>query len=940
MKRSFLLITLFYLLFINTSLSVQGKALAQDKPAKSPWTIDDIVLSEGASDMRISPDSNYVAWIKTTPDLEKSEHASNLMLYNLKTKQEIELTRGTDKCYKPVWSPDGKLIAFTFTRPAKADKANDDSEERSAQIWLINPLGGEAWPITDYVRNLNQVEWANNETIIFSAQENESLYETNIKTDKDTSILVEDEKHEPPVRLFSLNIKSKKIMHLTNNSDRIQHFSLSPDGTRAFAIHDRSLRFIYDNSEKPIYRLWNLNTGESKQYLNENRFNLLQSQWALKENGLYFANATTSDPKYVIAAIIEIFYLDLDSDQVTKVDLGWPNGIYEGNDEIGAFSVTEHGFITLLSKGVNNVLASYKREGKGWKRNTLAGEHIDHIVGCEASNDGQTVIYDHSNATRPTQIYCARIVGSKLSNVLQITDLNTNFQNKDITKVEIVHWPGALDEEVEGLLYYPKDYQPGKKYPLIVMIHGGPMLADIDEWWETWSSPKTLICQRGAFVFKPNYHGSANYGLKWLESISKGKYYDLEVPDIEKGVDYLIGRGLIDADKMGLMGWSNGAILSIALTVATTRYKVASIVAGDVEHVSDWAASEFGAAFDEFYFGASPLQDPQLYYRKSPFYQLSKVRTPTLIFHGTEDRAVFPQQGWLHYRALQQLGNTDVKFILFPGEKHGPEKLAHQKRKLQEEMAWLDKYLFNTFKPSNEAFKSDSLLAAKLRLKAAKHEGKFYGERKNDNLIPEVVKYEDLELGRFEVTRAQFHEFDKNYLVEVGTENYPANNISFDQAQAYCVWLNKLTGETYHLGTEDEMEEIYQTSATQENTLDYWAGYAVNIDDANKLKDKLMELGNSAPLLKEVGSFYGVGEEDLVFDLGGNVNEWVIDEKGKGIIMGGSADMANDIRARSTPSSNVYTGFRVVKSNSEKSNKDKNKGNDRKSGSRNKRSRK
>ena len=112
------------------------------------------------------------------------------------------------------------------------------------------------------------------------------------------------------------------------------------------------------------------------------------------------------------------------------------------------------------------------------------------------------------------------------------------------------------------------------------MIHGGPALVDYDAWRETANYPHNLYNQRGAFVLAPNYHGSSNYGLKWAESIGKGNYEELEVPDIEKGVDYLIGRGMVDPDKLGVLGWSNGSLLTIALTTYTTRYKAAGAGAG------------------------------------------------------------------------------------------------------------------------------------------------------------------------------------------------------------------------------------------------------------------------------------------------------------------------------------------------------------------------
>src|SRR5204863_1369714 len=144
-----------------------------------------------------------------------------------------------------------------------------------------------------------------------------------------------------------------------------------------------------------------------------------------------------------------------------------------------------------------------------------------------------------------------------------------------LARTEIARWKGGNNDPVEGILYYPHGYKAGTKYPLIVMIHGGPASADLDAWEETWSYCANLLCSRGAFVLKPNYHGSTRYGLKWMESIADGKYCDPELDDIEKGVDALIGRNLVDPNKLALHGWSNGAILTNALVTRTTRYKAA-----------------------------------------------------------------------------------------------------------------------------------------------------------------------------------------------------------------------------------------------------------------------------------------------------------------------------------------------------------------------------
>jgi formylglycine-generating enzyme required for sulfatase activity len=304
----------------------------------------------------------------------------------------------------------------------------------------------------------------------------------------------------------------------------------------------------------------------------------------------------------------------------------------------------------------------------------------------------------------------------------------------------------------------------------------------------------------------------------------------------------------------------------------------------------------FGDAFNRYYLGTSPLENPELYLKKSALFRMDKVTTPTIIFFGTEDKNVPTEQGWQHYRALQHYGKADVKFILFPGEPHGPRKLVHQQRKLEEELAWFDKYLFETKKDDNEALKKESPLAAALRLSKAAGS-------------PETVERGVIQIGRFEVTRAQYRVFDESYAVKPGTENFPASGVSFEKAKAYCEWLSKRTGGKYRLGTEEEMGSMLKASKG-DNTLDNWAGYAVNADDEKRLASLVDGLGEGA-LLKAIGLSTGTGE-DPIFDLGGNAAEWVTAKDGSGKAMGGSADRPVDAKSTSRPRLS-YTGFRVVR---------------------------
>ncbi len=910
----------------------ETKSAAENSTKISPWKSEDFVYGETATAARMSRDAKWLVWTKSTVDKEKDGRLSNLILSSLTDSTEIELTRGSDHNVAPSWSPNGERIAFLSDRK----RAGAKPDTAGMQIWLINPHGGEPWPVTEFVRGPHQIDWLDNDTLIFSAQEDASLFEQEAKKKKDDSQVVDDEAHEPPVRLYKLSIKDKKVTRLTTNTDRIQRWSISKDGKYAAAIHGKSLRYQFDQKIPPISLLHNLSDGSEKTIFTEGRVRPYGFEWAPDNSGFYAWAPYSTDARFLTANITLLYFYDMNSGKSGQVPLDWENGI--GSD----LAATRDGFILGLAGGAHFEMARYSRDKSGdgwsWKRHSLEGEHAKNIAAFEVSEDGKTIFYLHSTASKLPQMYRAQIDGDKIVSPVQLTKLNQGLvTGRSFAKSEVIHWTGSNNEEVEGILYYPANYEAGKKYPVITAIHGGPSGADKDLWGESWAYPIQLFTQRGAFVLRPNYHGSNDYGLKWVESICCGKYYDLETPDINAGVDYLIAKGMGDPDRVATMGWSNGSILSTSLLITyPDRYKVASVGAGDIEWFSDWANVDFGESFDAYYFGKSPFQDPDLYIKKSPVFKMDRIKAPVLIFHGSEDRNVPFAQSWTYFRTLQWHGKVPVKFVIFPGEPHGPRKLTHQLRKLDEEVAWFDKYFFKAEKPFNEALKEGSPLEAMFRSKNISQSNGLYGTevkpssgpivRKSPNtsiLIPELVKRGDLEIGRFEITTHQYEEFlsmRKSHLTlsEVQNEwrpgkNLPESNVSLEDAKAYAAWLSQETKQTWRIAYEDEVKDLYD-HRENENTLDYWAGYALNPEDAAQLREKAKELKRIAPLLKEVGSFHGQGKEDEepIFDLGGNVAEWVLTRDGKGKVMGGSADCPADPRSNCRPAPE-YIGFRVVR---------------------------
>jgi dipeptidyl aminopeptidase/acylaminoacyl peptidase len=899
--------------------------------AQTPrWDIDDLLLSQTAGSYAISPDNGHVVWTKSEMDTEKGRRFSNLWVTRVADGESWPLTRGKDSFGSPRWSPDGELIAFTSSREVQ----DSSPDATGSQLWLIRVAGGEPWPVTTTVRGLRQFAWkgASGDTILLTAQELIGEYDRAKKKEQDTGYAVEDTLDSPPVRIWALAVESKKVTRLTSNRERIEAMAVSPDGREAIVRTTASLSYGYDAKRPPTTHHVDLATGAMRQILTGDatvmgrpyRIVPGSMEWTADGRAVLMAFEYSSHPIYRSATISLLGLYDPRADRFTPIDLGWERGL-------SSFEVVPDGFIATLEDGVRTRLARYGANrseaevaeraaavagwggnGEGWHRTWIEGEHATRMSGWTASDDGQRIAYTMSTATTPAQPFVSPLAAMGLGTPTQLAKLNPSFEKKPAVRAEVVRWKGALGEEVEGILYYPIDYREGRRYPLILSIHGGPAGADRDAWSQSWSAPVLLYLQRGAFALKTNYHGSCCYGLAWVESIGNGKYYDLEVPDLEAGVEHLIERGLVHPDSVATAGWSNGAILSTALTVHNPeRYRAAIVGAGDVEWISDWGNVDFGASFDNYYFGKSPLEDPQLYIDKSPFFRLDRVRAPTLLFTGTEDRNVPPSQSWSHFRALQQLGNVETRLVLFPGEPHGLGKLAHQRRKVEEEMRWLDRFLWGRPDTTILALNPSSPLAGLLRMRAAARVDGRYGVLVNGLLVPETVARDSLDVARFEVTRAQWQAFDPAYRYEPGMENHPIHGIDFDRARQYASWLTERTGRAFRLPTQKEWDALGAGSAG--NTLDYWAGYAPNPEDAERLRAEIARLEGDSPLLRAVGATVADAAGDPpVYDLAGNVAEWVVGEGGGGAPAGASADQPKDRLDGERKPGPAYIGLRVV----------------------------
>jgi dienelactone hydrolase len=469
-----------------------------------------------------------------------------------------------------------------------------------------------------------------------------------------------------------------------------------------------------------------------------------------------------------------------------------------------------------------------------------------------------------------------------------------------------------------------------------VAIRGGPAAVTLDWWNMSWAYFPHILSQKESFVLMPNYHGSSNHGLEFVESI-KGRYYELELVDIVNGIETLHEAGKVDKDSLGVMGWSNGSILSIALSIEyPDMFRAIGAGAGNVNWASDYGTCEFGVRFNQSYIGGAPWDSTdgtfynRAYIEKSPLFRMERVKAPTIIFFGSEDRAVPRDQGWEHYRALQQIGKAPVRFLWFPDQPHGLLKLTHQLRKLEEEIAWFDRWLFGTYEEPNRAFRDDSPLAALLKRYSLAIDNGYFGLRNSDRLIPETVPVgrDTIAIGRFPVTNIQYQAFDSTHTFHPLHANHPARGIGVDAARAYTRWLSEHTGRTYRLPNTEEtraLHRIAHRSGVRQNTLNHLAGFGITVDEVGILRQK-MDLLSADQLVREVGSFPPVKVGDAeIYDLGGNVAEWSdSSSNGSGANDSGSTHGSSvygysvrDFVDAADPGSREldpeFTGFRVIR---------------------------
>jgi dipeptidyl aminopeptidase/acylaminoacyl peptidase len=304
------------------------------------------------------------------------------------------------------------------------------------------------------------------------------------------------------------------------------------------------------------------------------------------------------------------------------------------------------------------------------------------------SKDYGQVAYWAALENQYGEVYTSSVAGWQGK---KLTAMGDQLKGFSLAHREVISWKSADGTALEGVLYTPGNFDAKKKYPLLVVIHGGPTGVDQPAVYADRYYPIERFVAKGAVVLKPNYRGSAGYGEKFrslnVRNLGMGDY-----ADVISGVDALIAKGLVDKERVGAMGWSQGGYISAFITASSDRFMAVSVGAG----ISDWTTYYVNTDITPFtrqYLHATPWDDPEIYWKTSPISYIAKARTPTLIQHGENDRRVPIPNAYELRQALEDRG-VPVKMVVYKGFGHGITKPKQQRAVMEENEKWFAQYIW------------------------------------------------------------------------------------------------------------------------------------------------------------------------------------------------------------------------------------------------------
>src|SRR6267154_1157211 len=621
------------LLVLSAGAQETGKA-AQAAASATP-TIDQSLEWKAAFNPKISPDGMRVVYELQKTNWEENAFERNLWIADVATGESHALTSARKSSTNAGWSPDGKWIAFLSDRQRQITGTPDGKK----QLYVISADGGEAQQLTKVENDVNALEWA------------------------------------PDSKRIAFSMTDPEPKPLTDgNKFSVGEFSWSPDGTRIAFSAQRDADLI--SSETADLYVVMLSDGAVKKIVSTPGPDT-NPKWS--PDGKKIAFETAAGAKYFFYTNVKIAVVSAeggnpqiltDSFDEDPGLIGWgPDGIYFAAEQ----KTYAHLFrLNPATKAVEKLSAP------------------DHMASFSFSfsQDYKQVAYRAALENQYAEIYYSSVAPWRDKKLTAMSDQLKGFT---LAHRAVISWKSADGTAIEGVLYTPPDFSLKKKYPLLVVIHGGPTgvdqpIVNPDRYY-----PIERVVAKGALVLRPNYRGSAGYGEKFralnVRNLGVGDY-----ADVISGVDSLIAKGWVDKDRVGSMGWSQGGYISAFITASSDRFKAVSVGAG----ISDWMtyyANTDITPFTPQYLHATPWDDPEIYKKTSPISYIAKAKTPTLIQHGENDRRVPIPNAYELRQALEDRG-IPVKMVVYKGFGHGITKPKQQRAVMEENEKWFAQYIW------------------------------------------------------------------------------------------------------------------------------------------------------------------------------------------------------------------------------------------------------
>jgi len=658
------------------SAGAQETGKAAKAAASTTPTIDQSLEWKNAFSPKISPDGKRVVYEVQKANWEDNAFDRNLWIVDVATGESHALTSAKKSSTNAAWSPDGKWIAFISDRPGQIK----DTPEGKKQLYVISADGGEAQQITKTENDVNAFDWApDSRRIAFSMSDPEPKTLKDRKEKYGEYSVVHSDYQMAHLWIIDLPDDSAnaapEAKRLTEgDAFSVGSFAWSPDGTRIAFSAQKDSDLISSFSED-IYVVKIADKSVKK--IVDTPGPDTNPKWS--PDGKKIAFETAAGAKFFYYTNVKI--------AVVPAEGGTPQILTEAFDE-------DPGLIGWGPDGIY-FAAEQKTYAHLFRLNpaTKAIDKLsapDHLssFSFSFSQDYKVAAYRAALENQYAEIYSSKVApweGKKL------TDMGDQLKGFTLARREVISWKSADGTTIEGVAYKPANFDPGKKYPLLVVIHGGPTgvdqpIVNADRYY-----PTERFVAKGALVLRPNYRGSAGYGEKFralnVRNLGVGDY-----ADVISGVDALIAKGWVDKDRIGSMGWSQGGYISAFITASSDRFKAVSVGAG----ISDWMtyyANTDITPFTRQYLHATPWDDPEIYKKTSPISYIAKAKTPTLIQHGENDRRVPIPNAYELRQALEDHG-VPVKMVVYKGFGHGITKPKQQRAVMEENEKWFAQYIW------------------------------------------------------------------------------------------------------------------------------------------------------------------------------------------------------------------------------------------------------